>query len=70
MDSGQAKRPERLALNLREASEALGGVSPGLLLLEAERGHLRVIRIGKGILVPASEVRRLVEAAPSVSSER
>jgi excisionase family DNA binding protein len=54
-----AKKPERLAYSLPEAAEMLD-VSQGLLLLEARRGRLRVVRIGKRMLVPRAELLRLV----------
>jgi hypothetical protein len=59
-EAAQGPKPKRLAHSLREVAEALGGVSPGLLLLEAERGHIRVIRIGKRVLIPATELERLL----------
>jgi hypothetical protein len=53
------KNPERLAYSLPEAAAMLD-VSPGLLALEVQRGRLRVVRIGKRMVVPRDELLRLV----------
>src|SRR5258708_6389298 len=53
-DLTQPTKPERLAYSMREAAKMLD-VSAGLLLLEVQRGRLRVIRIGKRMVLPRAE---------------
>jgi excisionase family DNA binding protein len=54
----------RRAFNLKEAAEALGGVSIGFLRLESQRGHLQVTRLGRRVLITAEELDRyLAEGA-------
>jgi excisionase family DNA binding protein len=54
----------RKAFSLKEAAEALGGVSVGFLRLESLRGHLHVTRLGRRVLITAQELDRyLAEGA-------
>jgi excisionase family DNA binding protein len=46
-------------LSLPSAARALG-VSDRFLRILHERGQLRLIRLGRRVLVPASEIERLV----------
>jgi excisionase family DNA binding protein len=50
---------ERLAYSVREAAAALG-VSSRTIVREIQRGHLRAARVGKRVLVPQSELERLI----------
>jgi excisionase family DNA binding protein len=45
----------KLNFSLAEAAQALG-VSQSLLRLEAHRGNLKTIRIGRRVLIPRAEV--------------
>ena len=62
----------RAAYPLDEACQLLGGCSRGHLYNLARRGELRLVRIGRRVLVPRSEIQRLTEGiAPShASTER
>lgn len=54
----------RKAFSLKDAAEALGGVSIGFLRLESQRGHLQVTRLGRRVLITAEELDRyLAEGA-------
>jgi len=56
----------RAAYPLDEACQLLGGCSRNHLYNLANRGELRLVRIGRRVLVPASEIERLSEGiAPS-----
>lgn len=50
---------DRAAYPLMEAAHLLG-VSRGTLYNLADRGELRLIKLGRRTLVPADEIRRLV----------
>lgn len=52
---------DRAAYPLKEAAELLGGISRGTFYNLEARGELRMIRVGKRVLVPASEIRRLLQ---------
>ncbi len=56
------EKTERAAYPLNEASELLGGCSRGHLYNLESRGELRLVRIGRRVLVPASEIERLLAA--------
>jgi len=60
MDRGVVGTPSRAALTMQEAAAALG-VSRSHLYGLADRGELRLIRLGRRTLVPVSELDRLVE---------
>jgi excisionase family DNA binding protein len=47
-------------ISLKEAALLLGGVSRRFLYLLSGRGELKLVRLGGRVLVPASEIRRLV----------
>lgn len=59
----------RAAYPLDEARELLGGMSRQHLHNLAERGELRLVRLGRRVLVPASEINRLLEGPHSVDPE-
>ena len=52
---------KKLAYGLRESSETLG-VSVPFLRLEIARGRLRAARLGRRVLIPATELTRYLEA--------
>ncbi len=56
--------PARAAYPLDEAQALLGGCSRSHLYNLADRGELRFVRIGRRVLVPASEIRRLAGESP------
>lgn len=56
------RKGEALNFTLAETAQ-LANVSERLLGLEAQRGRLRVVRIGRRVLVPRAEVMRLVGLA-------
>lgn len=56
---------ERRAYPLSEASELLGGISRRTLYDMEDRGELRMVRIGRRVFVPASEIERLVAGTPA-----
>jgi hypothetical protein len=61
--SADVKKQESCEANYSLAQTArLAGVSERLLGLEAQRGRLRVVRIGRRVLVPRAEVLRLTGA--------
>lgn len=49
---------ERLVVDVREAAQSLG-ISPSALYDMARRGEVKVVRLGRRVLVPLDEVRRL-----------
>jgi|HigsolmetaAR202D_1030399.scaffolds.fasta_scaffold04796_10 excisionase family DNA binding protein len=51
--------PRRAAYPMQEAAELLG-VSRSHVYALAERGQLRLVRIGRRTVVPASEIARLL----------
>ncbi len=53
--------PERAAYPLAEAA-ALFGITRQHIYTLAKRGEIRLVRLGRRTLVPASEIRRLTEA--------
>ena len=53
------KEFDRLGFSLQELAERLG-CSLGLLHLEVKRGRLSTVRIGRRVIVPISEVERLL----------
>ena len=56
----------RAAYPLDEAQALLGNVSRAFLYKMAARGEIRLVRLGRRVLVPADEIRRLVGSnAPS-----
>lgn len=57
---GVPRLPERAAYSTREAAELLG-CSRGHLYHMANRGLIRLVRLGRRTLVPASEIRRISE---------
>jgi hypothetical protein len=50
---------ERAAYPLDEASKLAGGISRGTWYNLEARGEVRLVRIGRRVLVPASEIERL-----------
>ncbi len=50
---------ERAAYPLDEASRLAGGISRGTWYNLEARGQVRLVRIGRRVLVPASEIERL-----------
>ncbi len=50
-----AGAPERL-LSIPEAAQALGGIGRTRLYGEIQAGRLRVIHVGRRVLVPASSI--------------
>jgi excisionase family DNA binding protein len=52
---------KKLAYGLRESSEALA-VSVPFLRLEIARGRLRAARLGRRVVIPATELARYLEA--------
>lgn len=52
---------ERLAYPLTEAQALLGGISRGTLYNMRDRGEIRLVKLGRRTLVPADELRRLIE---------
>jgi hypothetical protein len=55
---------ERVAYPLDEASKLAGGISRGTWYNLEARGEVRLVRIGRRVLVPASEIRRLAGEDP------
>jgi excisionase family DNA binding protein len=58
---GTPQNVRKLNFSLAEAAEALG-VSPGFLRLEAQRGKLRTVRIGRRVLTPRAEVMQRADS--------
>jgi excisionase family DNA binding protein len=54
-NKGTPPSVRKLNFSLAEAAQALG-VSPSLLRLEAQRGKLKTVRIGRRVLIPRAEV--------------
>jgi excisionase family DNA binding protein len=52
---------ERAAYPLLEAAQLLG-ISRGTLYNLHDRGEIRFVKLGRRTLIPADEIRRLVEA--------
>lgn len=61
---------ERAAYTLNEAGRLLGGISRGHLYNMHDRGELRFVKLGRRTLVPADEIRRLLEPESSTSEPR
>jgi len=53
---------KRYAYPLPEAQKLLGGISRDLLYRLENRGELRMVRVGRRVMVPATEIERLIEA--------
>lgn len=53
--------PERAAYPLDEAA-TLFGITRQHIYALAKRGEIRLVRLGRRTLVPASEIRRITEA--------
>ena len=57
---------ENKLLNLNEAAQALR-VSPWSLRAWAKRGEVKVVRLGRRVLIPREEIERIVrEGLPSL----
>lgn len=56
--------PSRAAYLLAEAAELLGGISRDSLYRMHRRGEIRFVKVGRRVLVPAEEIRRLVQGRP------
>lgn len=54
--------PERAAYSIAETMQLLGGCSRGHIYNLIKRGELRVVHLGRRVLIPASEIKRLVDA--------
>jgi len=66
MDSKeQAPLPEPRLIPLDEAARLLGGVSARHLRTLAGRGDLRLVRLGRRVLVPRDELERIVREGAS-----
>lgn len=50
---------ERAAYPLDEAGRLLGGISRGTFYNMRDRNEIRLVKLGRRTLVPASEIRRL-----------
>jgi excisionase family DNA binding protein len=55
---------ERAAYPLDEAGRLLGGISRGTFYNMEARREIRLVRLGRRVLVPADEIRRLVGERP------
>ena len=62
------KPANRLLLSRREAAEALS-ISVDTLVRLLDRGELRAVRVGRSVLVPASEVASFVDRQLSERGE-
>jgi hypothetical protein len=51
-------KSEQIAYSLKQLAPLMGDVSVGFLRLEIVRGKLRPRRLGRRIVIPASEVER------------
>jgi excisionase family DNA binding protein len=60
MTKNLAEKYERLAYGRREAAAALG-ISTRSIDYHIEKGTLRAKRLGGRVLIPAQELKRLVE---------
>lgn len=60
---------EPLAYSVKTLAKAYG-VSPGLIRLEIARGHLKVARIGRRIVVPRDAVAQWIGIASSEQGGR
>ncbi len=58
---------ERAAYPLDEAGRLLGGISRGTFYNLAARGEIRLVKLGRRTLVPADEIRRLID--PSTTQD-
>lgn len=56
---------ERAAYPLDEAGRLLGGISRGTFYNMRDRGEIRLVKLGRRTLVPASEIRRLAGESPN-----
>ena len=63
------QHPIRAAYPLAEAQALLGGCSRSHIYNLAERGELRLVRLGRRVLVPADEIRRLT-STPAATGTR
>jgi hypothetical protein len=63
-------QPSLRGFSLSEASLAIG-IATNTLRLHIRRGNARVVRCGKRIIVPGTEVARILrEGLPSLSSAK
>jgi excisionase family DNA binding protein len=60
---------ERAAYPLTEAQALLGGISRGTLYNMRDRGEIRLVKLGRRTLVPADEIRRLIEGGVESKAE-
>jgi excisionase family DNA binding protein len=49
----------RAAYPLEEARQLLGGIARQTIYAMRDRGEIRLVKLGRRTLVPASEIRRL-----------
>ncbi len=59
------KEFRRLGFSLKELAE-LVGCSVGLLHLEIRRGNLRVVRIGRRVIVPIGETEKFLSPSSTI----
>lgn len=57
---GPPTRTPRVALSVAEVAESLG-TSPDLIRSLIRRGELRACRVGRRVLIPSTELSRLIE---------
>jgi len=54
---------DRAAYPMSEAQALLGGISRGAIYNMRDRGEIRLVKLGRRTLVPASEIERLTKPA-------
>lgn len=58
---------DRAAYDQREAGKLLGGVTRQHIAAMERSGELRVVRLGRRVLIPATEIARLLGEAEAVA---